>query len=83
MSLVKTSRAKSRIRHWLRREEKEKAMNVGREICERELRKYDTSLKKIIKTGHMKRILKEMHCNSLEDLLGKIGSGNVPHKECH
>ena len=77
LSLVKTSRAKSRIRHWLRREEKEKAMNVGREICERELRKYDTSLKKIIKTGHMKRILKEMHCNSLEDLLGKIGSGNL------
>jgi GTP pyrophosphokinase len=50
-------------------------MNVGREICERELRKYDTSLKKIIKTGHMKQILKASHCNSLEDLLGKVGSG--------
>ena len=75
LSLVKTSRAKSRIRHWLRMEEKEKAMNVGREICERELRKYDTSLKKIIKTGHMKQILKATRCNSLEDLFGKIGSG--------
>ncbi len=75
LSMVRTSRAKSRIRHWLRREEKEKAMNVGREICERELRKYDTSLKKIIKTGHMRQILKAARCNSLEDLLGKIGSG--------
>jgi guanosine-3',5'-bis(diphosphate) 3'-pyrophosphohydrolase len=75
LSMVRTSRAKSRIRHWLRREEKEKAMNVGREISERELRKYDTSLKKLIKTGHMKQILKAAHCNSLEDLLGKIGSG--------
>jgi len=80
LSLVKTSRAKSRIRSWLRREEKEKALNVGREISERELRKYDTSLKKIIKTGHMKQILKEMHCNSLDDLLGKIGSGYIPIK---
>jgi GTP pyrophosphokinase len=80
LSLVRTSRAKSRIRNWLRREEKEKAMNVGREICERELRKYDTSLKKIIKTGHMKKILKELRCNSLEDLLGKIGSGNTSIK---
>ncbi len=77
LSLVRTSRAKSRIRNWLRREEKEKAMNVGREICERELRKHDTSLKKIIKTGHMKQILKATHCNSLEDLLGKIGSGSL------
>ncbi len=80
LSLVRTSRAKSRIRNWLRREEKEKTANVGREISERELRKYDTSLKKIIKTGHMRQILKEMHCNSLEDLLGKIGSGNVAIK---
>jgi len=75
LSLVRTSRAKSRIRHWLRREEKEKAMNVGREISERELRKHDTSLKKIIKTGQMKQILKAARCSSLEDLLGKIGSG--------
>ena len=80
LSLVRTSRAKSRIRNWLRREEKEKTANVGREISERELRKYGTSLKKIIKTGHMRQILKEMHCNSLEDLLGKIGSGNVAIK---
>ena len=80
LSLVKTSRAKSRIRSWLRREEKEKALNVGREISERELRKSDTSLKKIIKTGHMKQILKEMRCNSLDDLLGKIGSGYIPIK---
>ncbi|KPJ99816.1 MAG: GTP pyrophosphokinase [Desulfobacterales bacterium SG8_35] len=78
LSLVRTSRAKSRIRHWLRREEKEKAMNVGREISERELRKHDTSLKKIIKTGHMRQILKATRCNSLEDLLGKIGSGALP-----
>ena len=77
LSLVQTSRAKSRIRHWLRREEKEKAMNVGREISERELRKHDTSLKKIIKTGHMRQILKGTRCNSLEDLLGKIGSGGL------
>jgi GTP pyrophosphokinase len=80
LSLVRTSRAKSRIRHWLRSEEKEKAMNVGREICERELRRYDTSLKKIIKTGHMKQILKASRCNSLEDLLGKVGSGALSIK---
>jgi GTP pyrophosphokinase len=77
LNLVKTSRAKSRIRSWLRREEKEKSVNVGREICERELRKYETSLKKIIKTGHMRQLLKSLHCNSLEDLLGKVGLGTL------
>jgi len=77
LQLVKTSRAKSRIRQWLRREDHEKAVNVGREICERELRKHDTSLKKLIKTGHFKRLLKDLHCNSLDDFLGKVGSAVI------
>ena len=77
LALVKTSRAKSRIRQWLRRQEHEKAVNVGRELCERELRKHDITLKKLIKTGHIKKLLKDLRCNSLDDLLGKIGSGGI------
>lgn len=77
LDLVKTSRARTRIRSWLRREEKEKALKLGREICEREIKKYDTSLKKIIKSGHIRLILKQLRCNSLDDLLAKVGSGVI------
>jgi len=77
LSLVKTSRARTRIRSWLRREEKEKALKLGREICEREVKKYNTSLKKMIKSGHIRLLLKQLHCNSLDDLLGKVGSGVI------
>ncbi len=77
LDLVKTSRARTRIRSWLRREEKEKALKLGREICEREIKKYDTSLKKIIKSGHIRLILKQLRCNSLDDLLVKVGSGVI------
>ncbi len=77
LDLVKTSRARTRIRSWLRREEKNKALKLGREICEREIRKNNTSLKKIIKSGHIKLILKQLRCNSLDDLLVKVGSGMI------
>lgn len=77
LDLVKTSRARTRIRSWLRREEREKALKLGREICEREIKKYNTSLKKIIKSGHIRLILKQLRCNSLEDLLVKVGSGAI------
>lgn len=77
LSIVKTSRAKSRIRQWLRQEERAKAVNLGRKICERELRKHKTTLKKLIKTGHVRKLLKTLHSNSLDDLLGKIGSGRI------
>jgi GTP pyrophosphokinase len=77
LSLVRTSRARARIRSWLRREEKEQIVHLGREICERELKRYETTLKKMVKSGHIKLLLKELHCNSLDDLLAKVGSGVV------
>ena len=77
LSLVKTSRARSRIRSWLRREENEHALHLGREICERELKRYETTLKKMVKSGHIKLLLKELRCNSLDDLLAKVGTGVV------
>lgn len=81
LELVKTSRARSRVRSWLRKEDREKALNLGREICEKELRHYDTTLKKLVKSGHIKLLLKDLHCNSLEDMLAKVGSGMItlPH----
>ena len=77
LDLVKTSRARTRIRSWLRREEKDKALKLGREICEKEIKKHDTSLKKIIKSGHIRLMLKQLHCNSLDELLIKVGSGAI------
>lgn len=77
LQLVKTNRAKSRVRQWLRKEEKEKALRDGREICERELRKHDVSLKKLIKSGHVRMLLKELGCNSLDDMLVKVGFGAI------
>lgn len=77
LQLVKTSRARTRIRHWLRREEKEKSLKLGREICERELKRLDLSLKKLLKSGHIRLLLKKLRCNSLDDMLSKVGSGVV------
>lgn len=77
LDLVKTGRARARIRSWLRREEREKAFELGREICEKTLKKTDTTLKKMVKSGHIKLLLKELRCNSLDDMLVKIGMGNI------
>jgi GTP pyrophosphokinase len=77
LDLVKTSRARSRIRNWLRREEKEKSLRLGREICERELRNNNTTFRKIVKSGHIRLLLKTLRCNSLDDMLVKVGSGVI------
>ncbi len=77
LEFVKTGRARTRIRSWLHREEKEKALQLGREICEQAIRRHNTSLKKIIRSGHIRMLLKKLRCNSLDDLLIKVGSGVI------
>jgi GTP pyrophosphokinase len=81
LQLVKTSRARTRIRHYLRREEKERSLKLGREICERELKKYDVNLRGLLKSGHLRLLLKQLKCNSLEDMLIRVGNGSltIPH----
>jgi len=77
LQLVKTSRAKTRIRQWLRREEKELSLKLGREICERELKKHDITLKRLIKSGHVRLLLTKLRCNSLDNMLAQVGSGKI------
>jgi len=77
LDLVKTGRARAGIRAWLRREEKEKALILGREICDRELKKHNTTLRKLIRTGHIRHLLKELRCVTLDDMLAKVGSGAI------
>ncbi|MEJ2056345.1 MAG: bifunctional (p)ppGpp synthetase/guanosine-3',5'-bis(diphosphate) 3'-pyrophosphohydrolase [Desulfofustis sp.] len=77
LALVKTSRARARLRSWFRREERDKAYTLGREICERELKKHDMTLKRLVKSGHIKVLLKSLRCNSLDDMLVKVGSGAI------
>lgn len=77
LALVKTSRARSRIRHWLKSEDQERSLKVGREICDKELRKRDLSLKKVTRSGHLKEVLKSFSCNTLDELLRLVGTGKV------
>ncbi|NQS71032.1 MAG: bifunctional (p)ppGpp synthetase/guanosine-3',5'-bis(diphosphate) 3'-pyrophosphohydrolase [Desulfobulbaceae bacterium] len=75
LQIVKTGRARTRIRQYLRKEENERSLKLGREICERELKKNGFSLQSLVKGGHFRLLLKELRCTSLDDMLIKVGSG--------
>jgi GTP pyrophosphokinase len=81
LSLVKTSRAKSRVRHWLKQDELEGFLETGREICERDLRRANLSLKRIAKAPNLKEALKGFNCNSLDELVRRVAAGKVNTKE--
>jgi GTP pyrophosphokinase len=51
LKLVKTSRAKTKIRHCLRKEQRDRALALGKDLLEKGLRKYGHSYAKSLKQG--------------------------------
>ncbi len=77
LSIVGTSRARSKIRSWLKREEKERAVEVGRKLLERELRKAGTTWRKISGSDKLKRVISSHGLGREEDLLAALGFGRI------
>lgn len=77
LKIVKSSRARNRIRSWIKIEERKQSVVLGREICEKEFRKYSLNLQKLSKTGELKKISGEYGFSGEDDLLAAVGYGKI------
>ncbi len=78
LGIVATSRARSKIRAWLKKEEKERALEVGRKLVDRELRKIGTTLRKVSGGDELAKVAAASGLGKEEDLLAAVGFGKVP-----
>ena len=74
---VKTSRAKTKIRQWFAAEEREKSIVLGKEILEKELRKYGLQMAKLVKSGDLAKVASEFSFQTVDDLIAAIGYGRI------
>ena len=77
LKFVKTSRARARIKQWFKTEELERSVGLGKDICEREFRKHQLNLSKLLKSDDLTRIAGEFSFTSVEDLLAGVGYGKI------
>jgi GTP pyrophosphokinase len=77
LKIVHSSRARNRIRAWIKVEERKRSIVLGREICEKDFRKYSINLQKIQKAGEFKKIAGEFGLAGDDDLLAAVGYGKV------
>lgn len=81
LNFVKTSRAKTKIRHWIKREERDQSINLGKEILEKGLEQSHLNLPNIMKNEHISAIVKDLSLHSTQDLLASIGYGKISAKQ--
>src|SRR5262249_49091313 len=72
-----TSRAKAKIRHHIRTEQRERGRQLGQELAERELRKYGASLSRAMKSSEMQKAAERLRAGTPEELLILIGYGKL------
>jgi GTP pyrophosphokinase len=76
LKFVKTQKAKARIRHWIKIEERKESLELGEDLLEKELRKHDLS-PSMIKSKEIRDAAKPLRISNHEDLMIAIGYGKV------
>jgi GTP pyrophosphokinase len=77
LKIAKTSRALSKIRAFIRQEQQVHSLALGRQILERELRKYSLSFTKTLKSEEFAEILQEYRFKSADDYFIALGYGKA------
>ncbi len=80
LSFVKSSHAKSKIRHWLNVQEREEATDMGKRLLENESRHFGKSLKKIPEEDLLKQA-EAYGLSKIEDLFAAVGFGKYSARQ--
>ncbi|HHV46050.1 MAG TPA: bifunctional (p)ppGpp synthetase/guanosine-3',5'-bis(diphosphate) 3'-pyrophosphohydrolase [Tissierellia bacterium] len=77
LKIVRSSQAKSKIRQWFKKEEKEKNILRGKELLDKELKRQGLKINDQLKEEWLRNTAKKMSINSIDDLYGNLGYGSI------
>jgi guanosine-3',5'-bis(diphosphate) 3'-pyrophosphohydrolase len=80
LNFVVTSRARNKIRHYIHSEEKERSLELGRKLFEKEARRFGLSMKSLTEPAAMGRVIAEYGLQKPEELFTAIGYGKLAAK---
>jgi GTP pyrophosphokinase len=77
LKFVQTSRAKTRIKAWIKAEQRAQSVALGKEVLDKELRKHDLGPAKVLKSEEFAAALTALGLKSAEDVWSRIGYGKL------
>jgi GTP pyrophosphokinase len=80
LAVVKSSRARNKIKHWLNIHQRERAVEIGRKLIEKEARKYRVAFKEI-KDEELRKIASDYGLGQIDDLMAGIGYGKYSARQ--
>ena len=80
LGLVRSSRSRNKIKHWLNVHQRERAIEIGRKLIEKEARKYRIALKEI-KDEALLKVASGYGLGKVDDLMSGIGYGKYSARQ--
>ncbi|HEY1808720.1 MAG TPA: bifunctional (p)ppGpp synthetase/guanosine-3',5'-bis(diphosphate) 3'-pyrophosphohydrolase [Acidobacteriaceae bacterium] len=80
LTFVKSPRARNKIRHWLNEHQRERAIEIGRKLLEREGRKYKIGLSQFAEADYA-RVAADYSVATPNDLMAAIGFGKYSSRQ--
>ncbi|MCP4112250.1 MAG: bifunctional (p)ppGpp synthetase/guanosine-3',5'-bis(diphosphate) 3'-pyrophosphohydrolase [Desulfobacteraceae bacterium] len=77
LKFVKTVKARSKIRQWIKTQEKERSITLGREMCEKAFRKEKLNFNIMLKSEEMGKVVEFFGFKTTDDLIASIGYGKI------
>lgn len=77
LRFVKSSKARNRIRHWVKDQERQRSLELGRDILEKDLRKYGYSINRAFSLDNISEVIADLGMKSTDDLLAAVGYGKL------
>lgn len=77
LNFAKTVKARSRIRQWIKAQDQERSLSLGREMCEKEFRKHRLNFNNLLKSDEMQEVVAHFGFKTLDDLIASVGYGKI------
>src|SRR5690606_28198161 len=81
INFVTTSKARNKIRSYLRSEQRERSKLVGKELMEQECAALGLDYDKLLKTGEFEPLAKMVKEGSFDDVIVAVGYGKLNPRE--
>ena len=77
LNFVSTERARNKIKHFINSKEKVRAVELGRKLLDKEIRRFELNAKRVLDAEALDRVAAEFGSKKGEDLFAAIGYGKV------
>jgi len=78
LKFVRTSRAKTKIKHWIKVEEQKRSVEIGRRLLESEFRRHGMAPAQMLKSAELLDVAQQSGFDTTDDLAAAVGFGHLP-----